>query len=268
MRLHDERTYTSLAPIEALKRRSAFWLVYIGDKSLSVLRSMPVTLSSYSFEEGISTEYPVDEQNDLMAGFIAGVRLWQYAADLLLKMRLIKDTARVTQDLPHIPLEVTDHATLSHLYVRFATSLDDLPVHLQLESIIPPANANQTRDKFAPQITDLQTTYHSLKLHLVQKLEEIGYFTLMDAHNDMTMLRTSELAQTMSQFLQTAPFWSLKVNGEPCVEKILLVGASLLTIAQEPSPLTAKARRDFSVLLDILPRLDSRASDALRRDFE
>jgi len=52
------------------------------------------------------------------------------------------------------------------------------------------------------------------------------------------------------------------------VEKIRLIGASLLAIIHrnQTSPLGARARSDFSVLLDILTRLDSKASDALRSD--
>jgi hypothetical protein len=50
------------------------------------------------------------------------------------------------------------------------------------------------------------------------------------------------------------------------VEKIRLIGASLLAIMHrgETSPLSARARSDFNVLLDFLTRLDSKASDALR----
>lgn len=50
------------------------------------------------------------------------------------------------------------------------------------------------------------------------------------------------------------------------VEKIRLIGASLLAIIHrnQGSPLATRARADFSVLLDILTRLDSKASDALR----
>lgn len=51
------------------------------------------------------------------------------------------------------------------------------------------------------------------------------------------------------------------------VEKIRLIGASLLEIIDqhEASPLSIRARNDVSVLLDILTRLDSKASDTLRR---
>lgn len=51
------------------------------------------------------------------------------------------------------------------------------------------------------------------------------------------------------------------------VEKIRLIGACLLEIIDqyETSPLSARARNDLSILLDILTRLDSKASDTLRR---
>jgi hypothetical protein len=64
MRLHDEDSYASLPLIEANMRRNAFWMVYTGDKSLAVLRSMPITISNYSFENPITTAYPTSEQNE------------------------------------------------------------------------------------------------------------------------------------------------------------------------------------------------------------
>jgi hypothetical protein len=50
------------------------------------------------------------------------------------------------------------------------------------------------------------------------------------------------------------------------VEKIRLIGAKLLEIIDQhkTSPLSARAQTDLSVLLDILTRLDSKASDTLR----
>lgn len=53
------------------------------------------------------------------------------------------------------------------------------------------------------------------------------------------------------------------------VEKIRLIGARLLEIIDqhETSPLAARAQADLSVFLDILTRLDSKASDTLRRSL-
>ncbi|KAG6001718.1 hypothetical protein E4U54_001010, partial [Claviceps lovelessii] len=50
------------------------------------------------------------------------------------------------------------------------------------------------------------------------------------------------------------------------VEKIRLAGATLLSIIcrNQASPLAARARLDFGILLNILTRLNSKASDALK----
>ncbi|KAJ5970192.1 uncharacterized protein N7479_000110, partial [Penicillium vulpinum] len=285
MRLHDEDSYASLPTLEADKRRNAFWQVYIGDKSLAVLRSMPITIYDYSFEEGITTTYPLSGQNECVApgewelpwtnvnyrltvGSNAGIRLWRYATDLLLRMRLIKKDQTVDPNLQHQPLTPTNHTTLGELYVRFATCIDDLPPHILPNSeAFSGSHGNTTRKAFTAQIADLQVTYHCLKMHLTQKLEEIGYFSFTGECRDMLVLKKTEIAGDMIRLLQSIPFWSLHVNGEPCAEKIRLVGASLLAISQEDSSLATRARRDFKVLLDILSQLDSKASDTLRREY-
>lgn len=50
------------------------------------------------------------------------------------------------------------------------------------------------------------------------------------------------------------------------VEKVRLIGTSLLSILQEPSPFTTRIRRDCAVLIDILSRLDSKASRLIDQD--
>lgn len=63
MRLHDETSYANLSTVEAESRRHAFWQLYAGDKSLAILRSMPIVIHDYSFEGGITVAYPSDEEN-------------------------------------------------------------------------------------------------------------------------------------------------------------------------------------------------------------
>ncbi|KAJ0417762.1 hypothetical protein BJY00DRAFT_197680 [Aspergillus carlsbadensis] len=262
MRLHDENSYISLDPIEAEMRRNAFWQIYSGDKSLAVLRSMPITVTDYAFVEGITAAIPPTEDNELTLGTNAGTRLWKHATDLILQTRSFRKHRQ-----SGAPLPPADHKSLSELYIRFATCLDDLPPHLLPGSTILESNPSDTR--YAVQTADLHVTYHCLQMHLTQQLDEIGYFAQQGGEsNDMLVLRKTDTAGNMVRLLQCIPFWSLQVNGEPCAEKIRLVGASLLALIQEPSasPLIARARRDFDVLLDILSRLDSKASDALRRD--
>jgi hypothetical protein len=64
MRLYDENSYTSVPPMEADKRRRIFWHLYVGDKSLGVLRGMPITLCDYSFEDGLTVAYPSAENDE------------------------------------------------------------------------------------------------------------------------------------------------------------------------------------------------------------
>ncbi|KAF1964027.1 hypothetical protein BU23DRAFT_83631 [Bimuria novae-zelandiae CBS 107.79] len=268
MHLHDEETYTPLSPIEAGMRRNAFWQVYIGDKSLAVLRSMPVSIHSYSFDESITTAYPLSDRDELNPGFNAGIQLWQYAADLLLRLRVIKSHQEPDVDAPHPSLTPADRAVLSQLYVRFATCLDDLSPQLLPESASSSGTSViSTHDRFAVQVADLHVTYHCLKMYLVRKLEEVSFFFWIGESHDMLVLRKTEIGRDMVRLLQVIPFWSLQINGEPCAEKIRLVATDLLAILQDPSPLATRARRDFAVLLDILSQLDSKASNALHREL-
>lgn len=235
MRLHDEETYKSLPPIEAGMRRNAFWQVYIGDKSLAVLRSMPVSIHSYSFDEGITTAFPLSDQDEyvnsqknlfmptnhsfrLDPGIHAGIQLWQCAADLLLRLRVIKSHQEPDIDAPHPALTPTDRAVLSQLYVRFATCLDDLPPQLLPESASSSGTSTiPARDEFAVQVADLHVTYHCLKMYLLRKLEEVSFFFWIGESHDMLVLRKTDIGRDMVRLLQAIPFWSLQINGEPCV---------------------------------------------------
>ncbi|OAL50404.1 hypothetical protein IQ07DRAFT_643676 [Pyrenochaeta sp. DS3sAY3a] len=266
MRLHSEETYASLSPVEAEMCRHAFWHVFVGDKSLAVLRGMPITIHEYSFDEGITTAYASNEQNEYNLGATIGIQIWRHAADLLLRMRVIKANYTTSHDLSRPLLTPADHASLDQIYVRFATCIDDLPVHLLPDNIsLSSSHASSTSNKFATQITDIHVTYLTLKLHLVEKLEDTGYFS--GESKDMLVLRKTEIAREMVRLLQNLPLWALKMNGEPCAEKIRLVGVSLIAIIQDGSPFEVRARRDFAVLLDILSQLDSKASDSLHHEL-
>lgn len=151
------------------------------------------------------------------SGFEAGIRLWKFSSDLLLKIRLIED-AHSRADAPSSPMTEL-HQALSYLYVRFATCLDDLPPYLQPEGGISASDCTSAQRRRLVRIADLQVTYHCLKMHLTQKLEGIGHFEMSGESGDMLVLRKTEIARDMTRFLQSAPFWSLQVNGEPCVRE-------------------------------------------------
>ncbi|KAF4975736.1 hypothetical protein FZEAL_7512 [Fusarium zealandicum] len=287
MQLNEESSLEGLLPIEAELRRRAFWIVYMGDKSAAILNNRPITIHKFSFESGITTAYPMgieDEasiispgntstssegtQKTCIEGFNANLRLWQNASDLLLELRLLQD--RQHRDLP-MPnylslLTPEDRNRLDTIYIRFITCLDDLPPYLQsytFAALAGPSREANHVNQFLIQCANLQVSVHCLRMVITQKMEDFRYSGSGIENVD---LRKTEIARDMLRVIQEAPFWSLQVNGEPYVEKIRLIGASLLEIIHRngSSPIAARARRDFTILLDLLTRLDSKASDALR----
>lgn len=280
MQLYQESSFEGLFPIEAEMRRRAFWILYMGDKSAAILNNRPITIHKFSFEEGITTAYPTgfeDTTADLdptgsmgdsgrrgfIQGFNANLRLWQAASDLILEARLFNEQGQA-KGLGHKPpLTEEQRQRLNQLYIQFITCLDDLPPHLQTYTFAFTADDHTQSSQSIIQCANLQVSLHCLHMVITEKFEDLPGFALASEQAD---LRKTDIARDMLRVMHEAPFWSLQVNGEPYVEKIRLIGASLLKIIHRhgDSPLAARARRDFSVLLDILTRLDSKASDALR----
>ncbi|CAI6092646.1 unnamed protein product [Clonostachys chloroleuca] len=289
MQLHEESSLEGLFPIEAELRRRAFWIVYMGDKSAAILNNRPITIHKYSFEAGITTSYPTgieDESSigpspgneapspgssrrNFIEGFNANLRLWQAASDVLLEARLIHDRENLgmASAPPQALLTNEQRRRLDALYVNFITCLDDLPPYLQsytFAAIAAGGKETTTQSKqFIIQCANLQVSLHCLKMAIAEKLDLPTCFGTSIEQAD---LKKTEIARDMLRVMHEAPFWSLQVNGEPYVEKIRLIGASLLAIIHrnQSSPLATRARADFSVLLDILTRLDSKASNLLR----
>ncbi|KAK9311387.1 hypothetical protein V1524DRAFT_442605 [Lipomyces starkeyi] len=284
MQLHDESSNDGLLPVEAELRRRAFWIVYIGDKSAAILNSRPINIHNYSFESGITTAYPASIEYDqsplspaghqsapdtaqhfsFIVGFNANIRLWQAAAELLLEMRLLPDQ-RMRRAIAHGPVSNEEVSIISRLYIRFITCFDDLPPYLNPEHLSSPSGRQTRAKQLLIQIANLQVSYHSLRMIIAQKFDELNWLFPGVEQTDMLLLRRTEIARDMIRVIKEAPFWSLQVNGEPCVEKIRLIGTSLLAIIHhnETTLLSSRARSDFTVLLDVLTKLDSKASAAL-----
>ncbi|OAA50637.1 Zn(2)-C6 fungal-type DNA-binding domain protein [Metarhizium rileyi] len=289
MRLYDETSLEGLPHVESELRRRAFWIVYMGDKSAAILNNRPITMHKYSFETGVTTAYPTGMANmptstatmsdvteppdsyssNLIAGFNANLRLWQAASDLLIQVRLFQDERSLEYGAANPPsqaLTEPERQRLDSLFVQFITCMDDLPHCLHSYTFASVGNAGgpvPEAKQFVVQCANLQVSFHCLRMVITQKFEDIAFFAPGAEQAD---LRKTEIVRDMLRVMHEAPFWSLQVNGEPYVEKIRLIGATLLSIIHrnQASPLAARARSDFSVLLDILTRLDSKASDALK----
>ncbi|KFY12373.1 hypothetical protein V492_03910 [Pseudogymnoascus sp. VKM F-4246] len=271
MQLHSEASYQTLDPTEAELRRRCFWILYIGDKSAAILNGLPIALHHLNFVSEITVTYPTEEGNlvfdpqsedaeprSVLTGFNFNLRLWAAASALLLEVRMRM------QPRDGSPIGVDDRAIIDRLYIDFMTVLDTLPAWLSLD---PSASeeAGRCPREFCIQRVNLRATFHCLRMVVLQKLEAAGLG--VEASTAVALaLRETEIARDMVRVVRQAPFWALQVNGESCVEKIRLIGASLLEVMHmhKESPLATRARVEFLVLLDVLARLDSRASDALR----
>lgn len=239
MQLHNESALEGLYPLEAELRRRAFWIVYMGDKSAAILNNRPITIHKFSFESGITTAYPIGEEEaslgpspnssatspgtsrkSFIDGFNANLRLWQAASDLLLEVRLQEDAYRAdsgTGPPRTVPRQLTSEQRrrLDSLYVSFITCLDDLPPYLQ--SFAFPAATDQEAtqsSQFIIQCANLQISMHCLKMVIAQKFDDMSYLGISAEQAD---LRRTEIARDMLRVMQEAPFWSLQVNGEPFV---------------------------------------------------
>ncbi|XWW98399.1 hypothetical protein V2A60_006399 [Cordyceps javanica] len=283
MRLHDEASYEGLYSVEAEMRRRVFWIVYMGDKSAAILNNRPITMHKYSFERGVTVGYPtgIEEESQmpispnsvhssepastkrqkLIIGFNANVRLWGAAADLLLALRVVEDQSKgPAMDA----LSPQQREIIDPLYISFITSLDDLPSFLKSQSFAPTAKSETPQsNQFVIQCANLQVSMHCLRMVVVQKFEHLSYLT---AGIEQTDLQKTDIVRDALRVIHEVPFWALQLNGEPYVEKLRLIGASLMAIIHRNpnSPIASRARGDFDVLLDVLTRLDSKASDALR----
>jgi hypothetical protein len=219
--------------VEAELRRRAFWIVYIGDKSAAILNNRPITIHKFSFESGITTAYPTGIDDEMavssgtlapeatrkgfIRGFNANLRLWQAASDLILEMRLLqnqKDATLLGQQL----LTTEERNRLDSLYVALVTCLDDLPPYLQTDVFVASRpEKNPQLKQFIIQRANLQVSLHCLMMVITQKFEDQEFFAPGIEHTDMSLLRKTEIARDMLRVIREAPFWSLQVNGEPCV---------------------------------------------------
>ncbi|KAM0669327.1 hypothetical protein ACQRIU_002889 [Beauveria bassiana] len=291
MRLHDEASYKGLYPIEAEMRRRVFWIVYMGDKSAAILNSRPITMHKYSFECGVTAAYPtgIEEESQtpispdsvcstepaatrrqkLILGFNANIRLWGAASDLLLALRIVEDQQSQLSrgdGLINNTLSASQREIIDPLYISFITSLDNLPLFLKSHSFTPTSKSETFESQqFLIQCANLQVSMHCLRMVIVQKFEHLAYLT---AGIEQTDLQKTDIVRDALRVIHEVPFWAIQVNGEPYVEKLRLIGASLMAIIHRnpDSPIAARARGDFDILLDVLTRLDSKASDALRNN--
>ncbi|KAK9311935.1 hypothetical protein V1524DRAFT_466923 [Lipomyces starkeyi] len=259
MQLHSETSLAGLNPLEAQLRRNVCCLLYAADRSAAILYNRPVTRGELSLEPPDSPLHRTWDDTPLMdvdklyntrqfdhciaIGFGMCLDVWKSASNLLLELRLIR--RRFVQH-SNEELSGSQVSIVTKAYLELMSVLDDAPSWFH----DPDIGASQE----PATLTDEKSADYNLS-------------SLLGVSDKPLMLafKKTEIAQDMLRVIQNAPFEALKINGEPCVEKIRQVGASLLEIAQnvEVSQIAARVRADFSILMDILTRLDSSVSSTL-----
>jgi hypothetical protein len=135
---------------------------------------------------------------------------------MLFEIRILTAKFGSTEKLDR-SLVPEDRARLDRLHVRFATCLDDLPPQFQPQCLTVGTASELSHKGFVAGVSNLQVTYHCLRMQILEQLEEVGYFNPIEDHGEMLLLRKTEIAHDLVCYIQEAPLWSLQVNGEPCV---------------------------------------------------
>ncbi|KAH6671121.1 hypothetical protein B0J14DRAFT_564810 [Halenospora varia] len=284
MRLHDEASYAHMDEVESQLCRRLFWVLYTGDKSAGILGKHHITLGRYLLEDGITVQYtksldgedlifPRDSTEPipaLITGFNFNQDLWRAAYLVLLEIDTLRERYLGLKSGEEQASKTPTAPELSHLgqlYVAFETSLGGLPavaalldfgIHLwhpaspHWPSFLPVGVSayEESPDSYVPlaQVTHLDPdiTHTASELHT----------------------RGIRIAEDMLYILHTSDLDNLRLNGESCVEKIRLVGASMLELIDHhaDSPLANIARRFRDLYPHILAHLESKASDSLSGD--
>ncbi|KAH6884800.1 hypothetical protein B0T10DRAFT_564230 [Thelonectria olida] len=112
-------------------------------------------------------------------------------------------------------------------------------------------------------------TFHCLRLVILQQATETGLTEVLGLINQSLFLslKKAEIIQDFVHTMEDIPFIYHQVKGEPSVERIRWVGTILLEMVQNVDDEAIKPRVNlyFTRLLDVLAKLNSKASEELSR---
>ncbi|KFZ05582.1 hypothetical protein V501_08221 [Pseudogymnoascus sp. VKM F-4519 (FW-2642)] len=150
MRLHNKTSYAHMNDVESEFCRRAFLLLFVGDKSASILSNHPVVMGKFALDGDMIIPYarslgkvdsltcseldPMEDENlDMLTGFNLNYELWSSVYTLLLEIELLRERflVRPGSNPSQQHATLADISRLIELYLGFQTSLDALPSGLQ-----------------------------------------------------------------------------------------------------------------------------------------
>ncbi|KAH7121441.1 hypothetical protein EDB81DRAFT_813956 [Dactylonectria macrodidyma] len=278
LHLYSEQSIAQHSTIEGQLLRLCFWHLYLSDKAAICHRTRPCVLHELLFSSKL-TLHPLGEpmvplldvsnplygnsfEERLLVGYGLVVRLWSSSATLLVEMSNFDIAA---DDKEAVITKLTS------LYFDFNSIMDDFPNWLQVSSIMSSLDDGAVRSfqntSFWVQRCTLTMTYHCLRLMILQQCIACGLqrITGLSEQPVFVMMKKAELIQDFIQTMEDIPFLYHQIKGEPSVERIRQVGTIILEMIQNISgdPIKARLETYFGRLLDVLSKLNSKASEGL-----
>ncbi|CAH0019983.1 unnamed protein product [Clonostachys rhizophaga] len=285
MRLYSESAMSQYSPLEATMLRNAFWVLYMADNSTKCLQNRAVILHEPLFDaemdlavSGVNqVSLLASEDTDTTARFGVSLsqsfhhvrRTWAAAARLMMAIRAY---GRLRSDNIHreLAMDSAQLARITQMYSEFTASLDDIPAMLQPSVIVGQGDdtlAEEERSCYISQRYRLLSAYYYAKLMIIHECRHLGLASIIGFRDDNSTLASEEInvARDFIHNLQSVQFHYLVELGEPGVEVMRAVGSILLEISQKSDNAISRQRAlsHLNILLDIVARLDSQASDKL-----
>ncbi|KAM6509541.1 hypothetical protein FALCPG4_017192 [Fusarium falciforme] len=282
MRLYSESAVSQHPPLEATMLRNAFWMLWSADSSAICMQNRAVVLYEPLFDtemdlaefglnqvpllEGGNADAPGEFEVSLSQCFHHLRRTWEAAARLMMVIRAYGRSNPGNID-PELAIGSTKLNKIKQMYSQFNAVLDDIPATLQPSVVFGETLTEAERSCYISQRYRLLSAYYYGKLMIIHECRHLGLVSVVGFRDDDSTLNSEEInvARDFIHNLQSIQFHYLVELGEPGVEVMRAVGSILLAISQKSENATTgqRALSQLNILLDILARLDSQASEKL-----
>jgi hypothetical protein len=238
--------------------------------------------------EGENIDTPGEFEVNISQAFHQMRRTWVAAARLMLAIR---EYGRLKSDnnLSELAFDSSQFSKITQMYAQFDASLDDIPATLQPSVVFGQGDdtvMEEGRSCYISLRYRLLSAYYYAKLMIIHECRHLGLTSMVGFRDDDSVLDGEEInvARDFINNLQSIPFHYLAELGEPVVgnpfslsiiqslycingvqqiEVMRGVGSILLAISQKSENALTRRRAlsQLNVLLDVLARLDSQASN-------
>ena len=191
-----------MSDVESEFCRRVFLLLFVGDKSASILSNHPVVIGKFALDGGITVPYPhslgevdsvtcpeldpVDDDLDVLTGFNLNYELWSSVYALLLEIESLRERflSRPGFESSQRYATLADVSQLIERYLDFQTSLDALPRGLQAHPTFfistssfgfqENVNTNRGLKALAIQRANLQISFQCLRMVVLHAMPALA----------------------------------------------------------------------------------------------